>query len=77
MNKNIGFVKLIMENVSKKVVGGTIIGPDASSLINALTIAIQNELTVEAITQTIFPHPTTGEAIHEAALGLGLGSIHG
>ncbi|MBQ9840797.1 MAG: dihydrolipoyl dehydrogenase [Erysipelotrichaceae bacterium] len=77
MNKNIGFVKLIMENASKKVVGGTIIGPDASSLINALTIAIQNELTVEAITQTIFPHPTTGEAIHEAALGLGLGSIHG
>lgn len=76
MNKNIGFVKLIKDNKTNQVVGGTIIGPDASSLINALTIAIQNHLSVEAITQTIFPHPTTGEAIHEAALGLGLGSIH-
>jgi len=76
MNKNIGFVKLIKENKSNQIVGGTIIGPDASSLINALTIAIQNHLTIEAITETIFPHPTTGEAIHEAALGLGLGSIH-
>ena len=59
-----------------KIVGGTIIGPDSYSLINALTIAIQNGLTIVAITQTIFPHPTTGEAIHEAALGLELGSIH-
>lgn len=76
MAKNEGFVKLIQDEETKKLIGATIIGPDASSLISTLTLAIQNELELDAIIDTIFPHPTTSEAIHEAALGLQLGSIH-
>ena len=76
MNKAIGFVKIIEEIKTHEVVGATIIGPDASSLINTLTLAINHHMDTKKLTETIFPHPTTGEAIHEAALGLELGSIH-
>ncbi|RRJ64581.1 dihydrolipoyl dehydrogenase [Paenibacillus oralis] len=76
MNEPEGFIKLIKDNNSGKIVGGSIIGPDASSLISSLTLAIANELTEQQITQTIFAHPTTGEVIHEAAFGLGIGALH-
>ncbi len=76
MGRTEGFVKLIKDNSEDRLLGGTIIGPDARSLINVITLAIQNKMKVEAIADTIFPHPTTGEAVHEAVLGLGLGSIH-
>ncbi|RRJ65102.1 dihydrolipoyl dehydrogenase [Paenibacillus oralis] len=76
MNEPEGFIKLIKDNNSGKIVGGSIIGPDASSLISSLTLAIANGLTEQQITQTIFAHPTTGEVIHEAAFGLGIGALH-
>lgn len=76
MAKNEGFVKLIQDEQTKKLIGATIIGPDASSLITTLTLAIQNGMELETIIDTIFPHPTTSEALHEAALGFQLGSIH-
>ncbi|MBU9710095.1 dihydrolipoyl dehydrogenase [Paenibacillus sp. AK121] len=76
MNESEGFIKLIKDNVTQKIVGGSIIGPDASSLISSLTLAIANELTEQQITQTVFAHPTTGEVIHEAAFGLSIGTLH-
>lgn len=76
MNEPEGFIKLIKDNGSGQIVGGSIIGPDASSLISSLTLAIANGLTEQQITQTIFAHPTTGEVIHEAAFGLGIGALH-
>lgn len=76
MNSSTGFVKLIINKKNKKLIGGTIIGPDASSLISTLTLGVTNGLTVEQYTQTIFPHPTTSEAIHEAFLAFESGCIH-
>ncbi|WP_217587465.1 dihydrolipoyl dehydrogenase [Lentibacillus saliphilus] len=76
MNEPAGFIKLIKDNQSGQIIGGAIIGPDASSLISSLTIAISNKLTEQQITQTIFAHPTTAEVIHEAALGLSIGALH-
>lgn len=76
MNEPNGFIKLIKDNRSGKIVGGSIIGPDASSLISSLTLAIANNLTEKQITETIFAHPTTGEVIHEAAFGLSIGALH-
>ncbi|MGM1021973.1 MAG: FAD-dependent oxidoreductase [Bacillota bacterium] len=57
MNEPEGFIKLIKDNRSQKIVGGSIIGPDASSLISILTLAIANELTEQQITHTVFAHP--------------------
>ncbi|OMF04977.1 dihydrolipoyl dehydrogenase [Paenibacillus amylolyticus] len=76
MNEPEGFIKLIKNNHSQKIVGGAIIGPDASSLISSLTLAITNELTEQQIKHTVFAHPTTGEVIHEAAFGLSIGALH-
>lgn len=76
MNEPRGFIKLIKNNATQKIIGGSIIGADASSLISTLTLVIANGLTEKEITETIFPHPTTGEVIHEAALELGIGALH-
>lgn len=76
MHKEDGFVKVIQDEKTKQIIGATIIGPDASSLISTMTLAVQNKMKAEDIEKTIFAHPTTSEAIHEAVLGLGLGSIH-
>lgn len=76
MNETNGFIKLIKDTKTNKIIGGTIIGAEASSLIATITLAISNELTDEDIHETIFAHPTTSEIIHEAALGLGIGALH-
>ena len=76
MNETRGFVKLIKDNVTGKIIGASIIGPDASTLIGILTTAVANDLTDTELVNTIFAHPTTSEVIQEAAQALGLGAIH-
>ncbi|MGZ9586479.1 dihydrolipoyl dehydrogenase [Paenibacillus marinisediminis] len=76
MREGKGFVKLIKNIDNGKIVGASIIGPEASALISTLTVIINNGISEEDIIHTIFAHPTTGEAIHEAALGLGIGALH-
>lgn len=76
MNEARGFLKLIKNKKTGKIIGGSIIGADASSLISSLTLAIANGFTEKEISETIFPHPTTGETIHEAALDFGIGALH-
>lgn len=71
-----GFVKLIKEKDSGRIVGGVIIGPDASVMINTLTLAVKEKMSEQELTDMIFPHPTTGEALHEAAMGLSMGALH-
>lgn len=76
MNEPRGFIKLVKNIETGKIIGGSIIGADASSLISSLTLAITNGFTEKEITETIFPHPTTSETIHEAALDFGIGALH-
>ncbi len=76
MGQEYGFIKIIKDLDSNKIVGGSIIGADASSLISTLTLIIQQNISEEMIAETIFAHPTTGEVVHEAVLGLSIGAIH-
>ncbi|CVK21704.1 dihydrolipoyl dehydrogenase [Sporomusa sphaeroides] len=76
MNETNGFVKLIQDSASKKIIGASIIGPDADAAINILSFAIRFGLTDKDITSVIFPHPTTSEAIFECASGLTNTAIH-
>lgn len=62
-----GFVKLISDADTGEILGGTCVCHAATELISQITIAIQNEMTVEQLRRTIFPHPTYSEAIGEAA----------
>lgn len=71
-----GFVKIIKEKSTGKIIGGSIIGPHATDLIAEITLAIKNGLTTEDIMETIHAHPTTAESIHEAVLATEGGALH-
>ncbi len=62
-----GFVKIIIDADSKKIIGAHIIGPDAAELISGLGIAKSTEITADNLAKTIFAHPTLSEAIKETA----------
>lgn len=71
-----GFVKLIKDNETDRIIGGTIIGPHATDLMSEIAVAIKNKLKAEDIIETIHAHPTTAESLHEAALSLEGGALH-
>ena len=76
MGESRGFIKIIKDIDNNKIVGASLIGVDASSLISTLTVIIKNNIKDEDIIDTIVAHPTTGEVLHEAALGLSIGALH-
>ena len=76
MNKNSGFVKLIKDNEKDEITGGTIIGPDASTLINTLTLMVDKKFRDRDMMDLILPHPTTGELIHEGICEFTIGALH-
>ena len=61
-----GLVKVLMDKNTKKILGAHIIGPEASNLIHELVIAMQNDLTVDKIVNSIHAHPTYSEVVFEA-----------
>ena len=71
-----GFIKIIRDKNTERLIGASIVGLHATDLIAELTLAIKHNLSAEAITETIHAHPTTAEVIHEAALSLEGGAIH-
>ncbi|MCP4342015.1 MAG: dihydrolipoyl dehydrogenase [Desulfobulbaceae bacterium] len=62
-----GMVKIIAEPKYGSILGGVVIGPHATDIIQEFTLAMKNELTVEELAHTIHPHPTFAEAVGEAA----------
>jgi len=62
-----GEVKLIADTEHGEILGALIIAARAADIVQELTLAMKNELTVEEIAATIHPHPTFGEAVYEAA----------
>jgi dihydrolipoamide dehydrogenase len=62
-----GFVKVVMEVGSKRIVGIHIVGPSASDLISEAALALEMVATAEDMALTIHPHPTLGEALMEAS----------
>lgn len=76
MGEIAGFVKLIAEEESDRILGAHIIGPHASDLIHEAALAIQKGLTAQDITHTIHAHPTLSEGIMEAAEDVHNAAIH-
>jgi len=62
-----GFVKLVIDESTNKILGAHMIGPEVSELLPELTMAQQNDLPVSAVAGNIHAHPTLSEAIMEAA----------
>ncbi len=76
LNESEGFVKVVAEKSTKRVLGVQMVGPHVSDLISEATLGIEMGATLEDFALTIHPHPTLSEALHEAmesALGM---SIH-
>jgi dihydrolipoamide dehydrogenase len=62
-----GFVKIISDESTDKILGVHIIGPHASELIHEGALALQKGLTTMDIAETIHVHPTLSEVVLEAA----------
>ena len=71
-----GFVKVVAEPESGKILGAHIVGPRATDLIAEATLAVQNGLTLEQVDLTIHAHPTLPESFMEAALAAQGRAIH-
>jgi dihydrolipoamide dehydrogenase len=62
-----GFAKIVYRTDNGLVLGAQIVGPEASTLISEVALAIEMGATVEDVASTIHPHPTLPEAIMEAS----------
>jgi dihydrolipoamide dehydrogenase len=71
-----GFVKVVADAASGRLLGVHIIGPRATDLIAEATLAVQNGLTLDQLDLTMHAHPTLPEAIMEAALAAQGRAIH-
>lgn len=63
-----GFSQVIADSKTGQILGATVIGHEASNLISEMALAIENELTLESVIETIHAHPTVAESWHEAVL---------
>ena len=76
INEIEGFVKILAEEKTDKVLGVHIIGPHAGDMIAEMVLAIEFGASSEDIARTCHAHPTYSEAIKEAALAIDKRSIH-
>ena len=76
LNEREGFVRVVADSESGFVLGGQVVGPEASELVAELALAVEMGATLEDIATTIHVHPTLSEAVHEAAKGARGASIH-
>jgi dihydrolipoamide dehydrogenase len=71
-----GYVKLLADKTTDRLLGAQIIGADAGGLIAELVTAIEFGASAEDVARTCHAHPTLSEAVREAALALEGGAIH-
>ncbi len=62
-----GWVKLIVDETTGKLLGATMVGPEVTELLPELTLSQKMGLTVQDIARNIHAHPTLSEALMEAA----------
>jgi len=71
-----GFVKILADKDSDRILGAHIIGPMAGDLIHEICVAMEFGASAEDLALTCHAHPTYSEAVREAALACGDGAIH-
>lgn len=75
-NETTGFVKIIADAKTDRILGGHVIGPSAAELVQQIAIAMEFGSSAEDVGMMIFSHPTLSEAVHEAALAVNGAAIH-
>jgi dihydrolipoamide dehydrogenase len=76
MNATDGFVKILTDAATDRVLGVHIVGPDAGHLIAEVVLAMEFGASAEDIARTCHAHPTLSEAVKEAALAADGRAIH-
>jgi len=71
-----GFVKILADKETDRILGAHIIGPAAGDLIHEICVAMEFGASAEDLALTCHAHPTYSEAVREAALACGDGPIH-
>lgn len=71
-----GFVKILADKETDRILGAHIIGPQAGELIHEVCVAMEFGAAAEDLARTCHAHPTCSEAVREAALACGDGAIH-
>lgn len=75
MGETDGMVKVIAD-LEETIVGLHVIGPHASDLIQEACVIVRNRLKLADVISTMHPHPTLGEALHEAVMDAKGEAIH-
>ncbi len=76
MGETDGFVKLLADKTTDKLLGAHIIGPDAGTLIAELATAMEFGAAAEDVARTCHAHPSLNEAVKEAALAVAGRALH-
>jgi dihydrolipoamide dehydrogenase len=71
-----GFIKILADAATDRILGVHIIGPFASELIAEATIAMEFGASAEDIARSVHAHPSLSEVMHEAALSVDERSLH-
>jgi len=71
-----GFVKLLADKDTDRILGCHIIGPAAGDMIHEICVAMEFGASAQDVALTCHAHPTYSEAVREAALACGDGPIH-
>jgi dihydrolipoamide dehydrogenase len=66
-NQAEGFVELVADEASGQILGGRMVGPEASEVIAEIGLAVEQGLTLTDVASTIHSHPTLSESVMEAA----------
>ncbi len=70
-----GFVRLIFEKETKKIIGASIVGSSASELIHIIQLAIKNQMTAEELHEFIYFHPSLSEIFSYATYDVAVGKL--
>ena len=63
-----GFIKTVFDAETGELLGAHMIGAEVTELIQGYTVGKQGELVEDDFIQTVFPHPTLSEMMHESVL---------
>ncbi|MBM4205394.1 MAG: dihydrolipoyl dehydrogenase [Gammaproteobacteria bacterium] len=75
-NDTEGFVKVIADAATDRILGIHVLGPQASEIVAQAVISMEFDGSAEDLGLTMFAHPSLSEALHEAALGVAGHAIH-
>ena len=70
------FVKIVADAETDRILGASVIGPNAGDLVQQIVVAMEFGSTAEDVGMMVFAHPSISEAVHEAALAVNNAAIH-